>query len=132
MTEHDDLLKDLFPVGEERWVKVKYLDFEKALKTFYVGPNNEKSEQLSKDLGFETRAIGIRPEYEPQISAIMDLKEDIVSRLSFILEERQIEQINQIFKLKIDESKIIVGWNKEDTKVKYENIWPVLQKILSN
>ena len=36
------------------------------------------------------------------------------------------------FQLKLDESKIIVGWNKEDTKVKYDNIWPVLSKLLSN
>ena len=34
--------------------------------------------------------------------------------------------------LKLDESKIIVGWNKEDIKVKYDNIWSVLSKLLSN
>ena len=34
--------------------------------------------------------------------------------------------------LKLDESKIIVGWNNEDAKVKYDNIWPILGKLLSN
>jgi len=33
--------------------------------------------------------------------------------------------------LKLDESKIVVGWNNEDTKVKYDNIWPILSKLLS-
>ena len=33
-------------------------------------------------------------------------------------------------RLKLDEDKIIVGWNREDTKVKMEKIWPVLETIL--
>ena len=33
-------------------------------------------------------------------------------------------------RLQLDEDKIIVGWNKEDTKVKMEKIWPILHQLL--
>jgi hypothetical protein len=37
-----------------------------------------------------------------------------------------------INKLKLDESKITVGWNIEDTKVPIDRIWPELSKLLPN
>ena len=104
-SDRDDLLESLFPIGEERWVKVKYLDFEKCVKTFNVGPNEKRKKEISDKTGFECTAIGIRPEYTPQISAIMDLKEDILTRFSFILDEHQLEALNSIFKAKIEELK---------------------------
>ena len=103
--DKDDLLTSLFPIGEERWVKVKYLDFEKCVKIFNVGPNEKRKAERNEKYGFECTAIGIRPEYVPQVSAIMDLRDDIISSLSFILEDYQLDQLNRIFKAKIDEVK---------------------------
>jgi hypothetical protein len=39
---------------------------------------------------------------------------------------------NDIKQLKLDEDKIIVGWNREDTKVKIDKIWSILSKLLPN
>ncbi len=39
---------------------------------------------------------------------------------------------NDLKKLRLHKNKIIVGWNKEDTKVKMEKIWPVLETLLPN
>jgi hypothetical protein len=36
------------------------------------------------------------------------------------------------FTLKLDEDKILIGWNNEDTKVKYDNIYPKLKLKLPN
>jgi hypothetical protein len=103
--KEDNLLESLFPIGEERWVKVKYLDLEKCIRNFNIGPNEEKKKEISDDIGFECTAIGIRPEYTPQISAIMDLKDDVIQSLLHILDEYELERINRIFKDKIDELK---------------------------
>jgi hypothetical protein len=32
----------------------------------------------------------------------------------------------------LDESKVTVGWNADDTKVKMEQVWPELSKLLPN
>ncbi len=39
---------------------------------------------------------------------------------------------NDIKKLRLDEDKIIVGWNREDMKVKMDKIWPILSTLLPN
>lgn len=104
-SDHDDFLESLFPIGEERWVKVKYLDFKKCVRTFNVGPNEERKKEISDETGFECTAIGIRPEYTPQVSALLDLKEDIIASLSFVLTDYQLENLNRIFKEKIEEVK---------------------------
>jgi hypothetical protein len=36
------------------------------------------------------------------------------------------------FILKLDEDKILIGWNNEDTKVKYDNVYPKLKLKLPN
>jgi hypothetical protein len=39
---------------------------------------------------------------------------------------------NDIERLHLDEDKIIVGWNREDMKVKMDKIWPILSILLPN
>jgi hypothetical protein len=39
---------------------------------------------------------------------------------------------NDIKRLDLDEDKIIVGWNREDMKVKMDKIWPILGRLLPN
>jgi len=38
--------------------------------------------------------------------------------------------IKYLNSINIDESKIIIGWNKEDTKVKMSNIKPIINNLL--
>lgn len=104
-SDHNDFLDSLFPIGEERWVKVKYLDRTKCIRAFNVGPNRDRIKEISDETGFECTAIGIRPEHTPQISALMDLKEDIISKLSYVLEEYDLMELNRMFKEKIEELK---------------------------
>lgn len=103
--EQDSLLRQLFPVGEERWVKMKYTDFEKACSTFGLYGRKELKERQMEHIGAEVLAIGCRPENVPQIAAIMDLKEDILGSLINHIPEEKIKEINSIFKLKCDELK---------------------------
>lgn len=101
----DMVLDTLFPIGEERWVKVKYLDRDKCIRVFNVGTNEERKKEISEQTGFECTAIGIRPEYTPQISSLLDIKEDLLQFLWGKLDEYQVEVVNRLFKAKIDELK---------------------------
>lgn len=100
MTEKDteDMLDTIFPIGEERWVKVKYLDRTKAIKTFH--PNSKE-----KDRGYEIIALGVRDEHLPQLSAIVDLKDELVALLHGRIEPRMFENAMLLCNARIQELK---------------------------
>ena len=111
-TENYDYIKDIYGEGKERWFKIKILNYEKALNNLkmYINGNKEAEEER----GFEILSIGIRDEYVPQVSAMMDLKDEVLNYVSNLgLGDYTYEQINGIFKSKIEEvkSRTIVNKN---------------------
>lgn len=112
--DSQSILESLFPVGQERWVKVKYLDLDKAIKAFRLN-NGNMAKGHEEELGYEVTAIGIRDEYTPQVSALMDIKEDIIGAITSLgynlgpenqwMAERLHETINGMLKNKIEELK---------------------------
>lgn len=104
--EREDLFNSLFPVGEERWIKLKYLDRDKCIAKFRVGNHTEQSVAHAKELGYEVIAIGVRPEYEPQVSALMDVRDKVVGMVLDMVDnsgDYRLMEIRQIFKDKIEE-----------------------------
>lgn len=69
--EHKEFMKGLYPEGEERWLKVRYLDYEKCIKSIRFDNG------LKDSLGFEFTAIGTTELYVPQINELVDLKKNI-------------------------------------------------------
>lgn len=100
--EANDILESLFPVGQERWIKVKYLDLKKCINAFH--PYAKESRE--KDLGYETTAIGVRDDYTPQVSALMDIRDDITTLLlNNGVEGYILDSVRNILKNKIEEVK---------------------------
>jgi len=100
----DDVLDMLFPVGEERWVKIKYLDLKKCIKAFKLSNYTKKEEH--EEQGYEVTAIGIQDEYSPQVSALMDVRDEVTTILAFAFEntdDYRLNEIRSIFKSKIEE-----------------------------
>lgn len=103
-TDNFDYIKDIYGEGKERWFKVKILNYEKALNNLkmYINGNKEAEEER----GFDILSIGIRDEYVPQVSAMMDLKDDVLNYVANLgLGDYVYQHINDIFKSKIDEVK---------------------------
>ena len=103
-TEQDNLLDMVFPVGEERWIKVKYLNLEKCIKAFklsnYTKPENDKK------IGYKVTAIGIREEYIPQVAALIEIKDELLNLLNGVFEDiddYRFVAIRNLFKSKIEE-----------------------------
>lgn len=101
--ETEDLFDSIFPIGEERWVKLKYLDRDKCIKTFRLGQHTENSKKHAEKVGYEVTAIGIKPEYTPQVSALMDVRDTIVQQLHGVVDDYYMDSLRNIFKMKIDE-----------------------------
>lgn len=75
--EAEDLMDSIFPIGEERWVKLKYFDRKKVMEKFKLSPPNKESlAKFIKEHGYEVTAIGMRPEYEPQAFQLLELKKE--------------------------------------------------------
>lgn len=106
--EKEDLFDSLFPVGEERWVKLKYLNRDKCVDTFRLGQHTEQSKERNEENGFEVTAIGCRDEYVPQVSALMDVRDEVINAL-YVLEmdgsgySHLLDSVRVAFKAKIDE-----------------------------
>jgi hypothetical protein len=66
----DNLLQMIFPEGEERWIKVLYVDPKEAMKHLRLNVNG----RFNNNLGFEVTALGATSEYVPQIEALAQLK----------------------------------------------------------
>lgn len=59
------MINTMYPEGQERWLKVKYLDSEKCVSSIRF--------ENDLDLGFEFTAIGTVAQYTPQVSALEEL-----------------------------------------------------------
>lgn len=103
----DDLLDQLFPVGGERWIKVKYHDKEKSIKAFTWRNDQKENERLIAEKGYETLSIGVKPEFEPQVSAIMDLQDEVLQivlgMVNYDTDNYNLNTIREVFKDKIKE-----------------------------
>lgn len=95
-----DILKTLFPVGKSRWVKIKYLDYEKCLKAFHL---NFSGELPQDGLGYETVALTILDEHAPQVSALLDIRDQLTSVLYNQVDESTLNFVRDIIKQKADE-----------------------------
>lgn len=73
--EVDDLFNQLYPVGEERWIKVKFLDKDKAAQ--WVRLNSPNGNFSNEDKGIEITALGLRDDYMPQVEALVELKAEL-------------------------------------------------------
>lgn len=101
--EKDDMINMVFPVGEDRWIKLKYLDRDKCLKAFRIQMRQHEPTLEEIEAGYQVMSIGLRDEYAPQVSALLDLKADIIGYLYGHVKDYQIEAINRLFKEKIEE-----------------------------
>ena len=63
-------IEKLYPEGQERWVKVKYLDSDKCADSIVFG---------RKDLGFEVTSLSTFAQYTPQVNALEELLEVLKS-----------------------------------------------------
>lgn len=103
--EHEEMLDSLFPVGQERWIKVKYLDRDKCLKAFFMRtPPNETAER-HQEQGYEITAIGVKDEYTPQISALKDVKDSVIALLYGQVSDTFLSAINEQFTAVMDDLK---------------------------
>jgi hypothetical protein len=100
-SEVDTMLTTLFPLGKARWIKVQYLDFEKRKKAFRIFAD----ESYDQEMGYSIEAISVRKEHLPQVTALMDLRDEIT--VLFLqgggLDNAQLNIICQLFKTKINE-----------------------------
>lgn len=97
----ENLLDSIFPVGKERWIKVRIKDRDICIKTFAL--NFHGSDKYE---GYEITSIGLRDEYIPQISAIRDIEESILPILfGCDLPDYLTKQIQEIFTQKKEELK---------------------------
>jgi len=102
--EHRSLLEDIFPVGQERWIKVKYTDFDWCVKNLRLQDKHKPEDAVN--LGFDVMALGVRDEYVPQVNALMDVRDDVVSMLANReAEPIFIDNIRVVFQQKIAEIK---------------------------
>jgi len=101
----NDEIKEIFdaiwPVGGQRWIKVKIHDQGKAMETFRF----HKSGEVIFEYGVEATAIGRKPENVPQISAILDARDKVVSLLHGRVSDHVLDEVRDIFKLESDEVK---------------------------
>lgn len=72
--ERKDIMDSLWPIGKERWFKIRVIDQEKSMKNL---PWNADTERL----GFEVTAITCRDEFQSQVIGLMDMKDEILSHL---------------------------------------------------
>lgn len=73
--ERKDLIDSLWPVGKLRWFQVEIFDQDKAMKNLpWVDKDKER-------LGFKVNAITCRDEFQPQVIALMDLKDEMLTSL---------------------------------------------------
>jgi len=103
--EKQDISDSLFPVNGERWIKIHIIDQEKTTKLLWMPMNDEMAKPYAEQAGFRTIAIGMRDEYTPQVSALMDLKGEIISKLYGLIPEYILEDVNNRFRDKIEELK---------------------------
>ena len=97
--EVDNLLDVIFPVGEERWVKLKYYDRDKCIDALRLSPPNEETKkEFIEKYGYEVTALGVRPENEPILQMMAELKQTLISASYYkTLSSEDIKQIMDIY-----------------------------------
>lgn len=78
--EHYEILKSLYPVGRERWIKVRYKNLDLCIKNLRPGDN---------DLGFEVISIGVIDDFDAQSEALIETRKRINELL-----DHEIEKLN--------------------------------------
>lgn len=99
--EAKEVMDGLFPVGKERWVKVKYLNQDKCKKVFRWSSEGEEF----NDSGYVVTALSLRDEYQPQVSALMDLSDEVCGHLLRMLDTDEVKEVQRLFRNKIEELK---------------------------
>lgn len=94
----EDILRQLYPIGQERWIKVKFIDYEWCVKHLHWY-------KKTNELGIEVTAIGVRDEYIPQISALLDVRDEITKILYGQIENYLLDSIREKIKERCDELK---------------------------
>ena len=100
--EAKDIMDSLFPVGEKRWVEVEYLDRDKCIKAF-GHPANQDPVLVEKH-GYRTHQLTIVPQFNPQVTALMELRESIIPLLVMRFEDSEdhtIKNVREFFEDKI-------------------------------
>lgn len=93
--------KSVYPVGEKRWLEVEYTDTDKASATINTSANQE---EFSEKFGFKVTKITIRPEFEPQVSAIVELRNEVIEYLTMAMGHNEIVETTAYkFSSKIEE-----------------------------
>lgn len=72
-SEAKAIIDSLYPVGQPRWFNIIIHDQNKAMVNL-TWSNKE-------ELGFKVQAISCRDEFEPQVTALVDLKDEIISNI---------------------------------------------------
>ena len=97
--ELEGFLYSVYPKGEERWIKVKYVDPDKAMKTIRLNSPHFNN----KDSGFEITSIGIREEHLPQVEALLELKVELSRDMTFYQFPAALDSANAHIDRKIEE-----------------------------
>lgn len=100
--ESTRILESLYPVGEERWIKVKYLDFEWCAQHLRCIPKKEDDEK--NEIGFEVTAVSVREDYTPQVEALDFVKDELFKSLEYMLDPTP-EKVLEMAKHHIEEAK---------------------------
>lgn len=108
MESHKEMLKSLYPVGKERWIKVLYKDFDWCVENLFIANANVQDrlkEGIKNPLGFEVTSIGVRDDFIPQVSVVLELKDEIIGRLHGQVDSDFLSLINEVFNVKLEELK---------------------------
>jgi hypothetical protein len=86
--EHKGILESLYPIGKERWIKVKFTDLKWCIKNLRLGRKNN-------NLGFEITALSVMEEHQPQVNAILEFKKKMNEMIDLeigVIKEAAIKQ----------------------------------------
>jgi hypothetical protein len=102
LKQAQQILDSMFPVGKERWVKVKYIDQEKSMETLNLF-NSTPEQDAAR--GFSVQAISCLDEHEPQVAALFELKGNLMSILDGAVDEYYMNEVIAAIQYKMDEIK---------------------------
>lgn len=105
--EADNIMNALYPEGEARWYKLKILDKKKCMKTL-CWHASESHPNPTLDRGYSVEAIGVRPEYIPQLHFLMELRDTVMGQVVNTRDDYLIERVQDTFKTKLAELKELV------------------------
>ena len=97
-------INELFEKDRERWLKVKFLDTEKCIKAF-VPAFISSADDLIKGQGYEVLSISVNEEHLPQVAALVEMKMNVLGRLSHHVPDKVVADLVDLFNSKIEEVK---------------------------